>query len=190
MSVLVESLNRIEDWLSQLNPPLASDLQPGLSRKEIENRLSQVPYTFPDDLYILYQWHNGIRGDLFIWQAPLFGGFVFESIDSAMKDYSLKMEVEMDIRLDSWAPSWFPIFHCNKKDYYVILGKDHHDGEDSQILRVYWGGEYEECSTLSKLTLSIAECYENDVYYLNSDGFLEEDHSLASQIFEKNGCVY
>jgi hypothetical protein len=57
-----EILNRFGTVLTQTAPTIASRLQPGLSRAEIEAQLTSCSWNLPQDAFDLYQWHNGLSG--------------------------------------------------------------------------------------------------------------------------------
>lgn len=56
-------LNRFEAVLKEKAPSVASALQPGLSEAEIAKLETEYNVQLPDDLRLLYQWHNGIPRD-------------------------------------------------------------------------------------------------------------------------------
>ena len=59
MSELTNALNIIIIYLEQNNPEAASWLQPGLSKEEITEIVTDLPFELPQELYELYQWRNG-----------------------------------------------------------------------------------------------------------------------------------
>lgn len=60
MTELTEALNRLENVLNQTAFTVANRLQPGLSRAEINQRTASFSWALPQDVYDLYQWHNGL----------------------------------------------------------------------------------------------------------------------------------
>ncbi len=60
MSLLTETLNKIEYHLQENYPEIAARLRSGLSYSEIEAKVSFLPFKLPQELYELYQWKNGI----------------------------------------------------------------------------------------------------------------------------------
>jgi cell wall assembly regulator SMI1 len=53
-------LNRFETVLKEKAPSVAAALQPGLSEGEIAKLEAEYNVQLPEDLRLLYQWHNGI----------------------------------------------------------------------------------------------------------------------------------
>lgn len=62
MSEPIEILDRFGTVLTQTAPTIASRLQPGLTRAEIEAQLATFSWNLPQDAFDLYQWHNGLSG--------------------------------------------------------------------------------------------------------------------------------
>lgn len=60
MTELTEVLNRLDNILDQTASTVISRLQTGLSRAEIDKRISPFSWVLPQDVYDLYQWHNGL----------------------------------------------------------------------------------------------------------------------------------
>jgi cell wall assembly regulator SMI1 len=60
MSTLMDTLQRILNWLQANYPEAASSLKPGLSYEEIEVKLADLPFHLPQEVYELYQWRNGM----------------------------------------------------------------------------------------------------------------------------------
>jgi uncharacterized protein YjbI with pentapeptide repeats len=58
---LVEVLDRIYHYHLKYNRKVASCLQPGLIRQEIDELLEDVPHIIPEELYQLYGWRNGMK---------------------------------------------------------------------------------------------------------------------------------
>jgi hypothetical protein len=62
MSDPLEALNRFDTVLAQTASKIASRLQPGLTRAEIEAQVATFSWIFPQDAFDLYQQHNGLSG--------------------------------------------------------------------------------------------------------------------------------
>jgi hypothetical protein len=62
MTELMETLCHFEMELNQAAPKVASRLQPGLTISEIEAQIDSFLWQLPQDVYALYQWHNGLSG--------------------------------------------------------------------------------------------------------------------------------
>ncbi len=81
MSELTEALESIRSWLEINNPYEFSQLRSGLSRAEIDELVKNLPFTVPEEIYELYQWHDG-RVDNFIRNS-----YNFISLQEAISAY-------------------------------------------------------------------------------------------------------
>lgn len=59
---LIDTLVRLEVVLRQTAPTISSRLHPGLTAVEIEGKVASFLWAMPDDVRILYQWHDGLSG--------------------------------------------------------------------------------------------------------------------------------
>ena len=55
MSALTEALERILKELQKNRPAVASTLQSGLTYKEIQETITNLPFCLPNEVYELYQ---------------------------------------------------------------------------------------------------------------------------------------
>jgi hypothetical protein len=62
MKELNEVLYQLDNALNQIAPDIAERLQPGLTRAEIDQRIAEFSLILPQDVYVLYQWHDGLSG--------------------------------------------------------------------------------------------------------------------------------
>jgi cell wall assembly regulator SMI1 len=76
---MIDSLERILDWLQQNSLSSAAEFLPGLSFKEIEERVSDLPFKLPKEVYALYQWRNGTNSE-----ANIFVYHYFLDLDTAL----------------------------------------------------------------------------------------------------------
>ncbi|NJM46226.1 MAG: SMI1/KNR4 family protein [Alkalinema sp. RU_4_3] len=65
MSQLLEMLNRIDSWVEK-NAEFESDMRPGLTLEQIEEKLVGLPYKMPREIIELYTWRNGARNGSFL----------------------------------------------------------------------------------------------------------------------------
>lgn len=62
MTELTAALNCLDNALNQTAPAVISRLQLGLTHAEIDQRTTSFSWELPQDVYTLYQWHNGLSG--------------------------------------------------------------------------------------------------------------------------------
>lgn len=85
MAVISTLMNQLIATMEQKGSAVRRYLQPGLSRQEIDQVLSTLGVNIPDQLYHLYQWHNGI--DINAEAQFLFGEYDFTPLHEAIADY-------------------------------------------------------------------------------------------------------
>ena len=121
-------LRHIETLLSERGFPV-DDLNPGLSREEIADKVAQLPYPFPEELYQLYMWKNGTQegSDL-----ALFRDQTFSSIEDALSNLA-------DLRY-SGVEDAFP-FATFEGSYYVLPAKAYalHKNLERPVIEVFEG---------------------------------------------------
>lgn len=82
------SLERIKRWTTQHDPQFVALLQPGLSRQEIDAQVSVLPFALAEEVYELYQWHNGQSwGDFKLGLQQSFL-YPFIPLQDALKEYT------------------------------------------------------------------------------------------------------
>jgi HEAT repeat protein len=171
MSSLTDALDQIETWLVKNQPEVALGLQPGLTREEINEIIQDFPFQLPEVLYEFYGWHNGCTQ--FGYVIPFYDNFysLQESL-SVYQDY---------LSWDSkWNPRWLPILDYNGDyRYAVVVGEDTapvwYIDPECGVEEIRW-------NSLTNLMEAVAECYEVSAYYLNEDGYVEEDKQRVAEI--------
>lgn len=95
---LLESLEKLVDIWESKGVPMRQHLRPGLTRAEIQAALMPLGLVPPEELYELYQWHDGLDD----WEKPggmLFGEHKFISLEFGISHYydTLKYYILDDI---------------------------------------------------------------------------------------------
>ncbi|MFB6275049.1 MAG: HEAT repeat domain-containing protein [Halothece sp.] len=201
MKALTNALNRILHWHQQHHTEWVESKQPGLTTEEIKIKTQELPFRLPTEVYELYQWCNGTSGDV-----PFFPSYRFLSLEEAVDLYHSEIkEVEIDklqqedyydiaqLAPFSW-PSfqnqyWLPIFDFDGEIYFLSCDTEQRDGApvwyyfpESVFPRLYF-------SNLTSMLLAITECYETEAYYLDQQGFLEENELKVAPILRKYSPV-
>lgn len=173
MSPLTEALNRIETWYVKNQPEFALGLQPGLTRAKIDEIVKDFQFPLPQELYEFYEWHNGCNS--FGYVVPFYNNFF--PLEEVLTNYQSWLGWER------WNPHWLPILDGNGDYRYAItVGEEtapiwYSDPEDG-VDEIRW-------DSLTDLFLAAAECYETGAYYINEEGYLEEDEQKVSEIQRK-----
>ncbi|MEH1940439.1 MAG: SMI1/KNR4 family protein [Nostoc sp.] len=170
-SILTESLDRILKSLEEKDPEIASLLQPGLTRKEIDEITKDLPFKLPEELYELYQWRNGLSDDVgfgFATWNGIIGGF--SSLEEAITDFQ-------NLRIRGCPSNFLRIFlfcHQLGGDYYVISIDEithpvfHFNDQDEDFYIQHLKGR-KFFSSLTTLMYAIAECFEQDAIYSDTN---------------------
>jgi hypothetical protein len=159
MSALEESLQRIDTWIEQNNSFMAqnlrSNLQPGLTIQDIDQKLSDLSIVSEVDnsetmklsreVYELYQWHNG--------EAEVAESVRLESLETSISMRSL------------YDPAgFFPIFSAEY--YFCGVAGSQYQEDISPILYYCFEDGVNNRSTsvvspsLTNLMTAVAECLE------------------------------
>ena len=166
MSALTDALDRIMAWLQENSPICASDFEAPLSLSVIEEKLSQLPFHVPEEVYELYQWRNG---------NPDCGVFVYHrllNLDTAL-EYSqgINDTYWLKVRAEDGDPLYlFPIFDFDG-EYFAVSGSDS-PNQTTPIFHIGCddGSVSFAFTSLTQMMAAIAECYETGVYAVRSDG--------------------
>jgi SMI1 / KNR4 family (SUKH-1) len=127
MSELTEALESIRLWLEKNDPYEFSHLRAGLSRDEIDELVQELPFTVPEEIYELYQWHDG-SVDRFIRS-----NYNFMSLKEATSKYH---EEVGEVRYDSREEAYFieqslPVFRlwCQGDVFYTVMASGENKGK-------------------------------------------------------------
>lgn len=158
MSKLTQGLERIQAWLIQKMPDRALQLEPGLSREEIDAKVKHLPFKLPEEVYELYQWHDGSSGYDFLFENYEFmclqeAVAIYEELLSDMFDNGRQEALFVEYSLPL-----FQLWYNNGVCYTVVPSEQ----EDSIICM--YDSECQEYSlryqNLTNLILHLADWYE------------------------------
>ena len=162
-------------------------MQPGLTRKEIEEKVSSFPIQLSEEVYTLYEWHNGSDS----WEF-FFPGYCFPSFENAITDmYSVDSEFSGYTLLLEEIDTYFllPVFSYDFTSISTleIDTKRHH----SFVLK----SVPEEAPSIYSFNLTrmieiIAKCFESGAYYMrkrhNGEKEVMWDYEMALEIHRIN----
>lgn len=126
MQDLERLLGLILDGLEQLKPRVFNMLQPGLSHTEIDALTSELPFVISNEVYILYEWRNGVEQDDLSWiSLPDLMMFIdkwtFIPLQFSIELLSRMSEANEDLDIDSRIPFILPIFYELHEETYLGL---------------------------------------------------------------------
>jgi hypothetical protein len=120
MSELLKYLNFISDWVHQYKADCSALMNQGLSRKVIDEKVKDLPFRLPTEVYELYKRRNGGKNSYIPhpdgWDLASFPSLE-EAVESA-KDWNGSFNL-------------FPLFSIKDGGYFVIC--THEELEQSPI---------------------------------------------------------
>lgn len=187
MNNLKSLLTELKNELLIVGSPLTDFFEIGLDRKNIELKISDSGLIFSEDIYDLYQWHNGLKREVLeyktLGEMRLFGYAIFHDFDIAYQEYLAYSNANY------WDKYLFPLFGSGGGDYYLI-DCNKNSKSFSQLFYFSPGdpdfqGVISIYDSLNSLISTIIECYRTKVYYLDEDKCLETNYSAELEISKR-----
>ncbi|BAY83230.1 PBS lyase HEAT-like repeat protein [Calothrix parasitica NIES-267] len=177
MSLVIQTLEKIEKWLKLNQPSVASFPYPGLTNKQIEELTKNLSFKLPKEVQELYQWHNGTRHG-----HGFFPFHVFYSLEECLGFNSNIIDYWDDAQ--SMSLHTLILFSIDKSFFFTVSSCE--EQELSPIWVMHMGDEPVVCfESLTNLLLMISDCYETGAYYVDNKGYLEEDTAKSNLIFSR-----
>ena len=174
MNDLTDALDRILAWIQEHKPEYVSRFLPGLSLDELKTKLKPFPCHLPQELYTLYQWHNGISNDN--WECGIFINHVFLDIDyaldQAMEGY-INDPFQIDDRVEEDLPTYVFPFCGFEGEHFVVEGTDFESDSSPVYFMDQLGKIHLAFTSLTTMMLALAECYETGLYEISEEGLIE-----------------
>jgi hypothetical protein len=174
METLLTTLTRLDEYFASRRPIFSESLLPGLSVKEIDEVVADLPFRLSEEFYILYQWHNGL--DISVIDSLRFDSYFrfFSPLNICLEDYQDLMAIKLkssDCDDETLNPQWFPIIRNFGESYLFTKGTTHQTSRSELIyLWTYqdwnFGPNYESIESFVK---SIYECYITGVYDIDDN---------------------
>lgn len=192
---LSQALERIWNWFQVNALAMLTFLQPGLTRGQIDAQVQDLPFQLPEEVYQLYQWHNGSSAEQYIEFLPQYR---LLSLEDAIAQYQMTVEIWVDSseteKCDdgwSWVERWFPLFAVDG-NFYMIEGPSQPKTTAPIIHFSKYGDNHLICNSLTEIMLVIAECLETGAYFFpqSESGdtylYLDKDETREAQIWLKH----
>ncbi|TVQ19902.1 MAG: hypothetical protein EA367_10030 [Leptolyngbya sp. DLM2.Bin15] len=174
MTDLTDALDRILAWIQNHKPEYISRFLPGLSLDELQTKLKRFPHHLSQELYTLYQWHNGIRNDN--WECGIFISHVFLDIDYALKRATegyINHPSQIHSRERQYLPTYLFPFCGFEGEHFVVEGMDCEAESSPVYFMDQLGGVHLAFTSLTTMMLALAECYETGLYEISEEGLIE-----------------
>lgn len=158
MSEITEALQRIEVWLQNHMPAHAAQLRFGLTRDEIEKQVQNLPFSLPEEVYKLYQWHDGSV------EQFLFLNYDFFSLKDAIEAYH---QWWIEIFYDKHESAYFfykslPIFELwSDCGVFLSVVCNNYQNYPIRMLDVEYRDYFIRYHSLKDLILHLADWYES-----------------------------
>jgi hypothetical protein len=175
------SLERIVAALAKLGrTEVLRRLLPGVPVETIRERFRGVGLQASSGLVALYSWHGGtaVTAGTSLDDVQFFPGFWFLSLDDAIANY---VAFRDDMR---WNSSWFPVFANGGGDFYAVWIRE--QGEPVVGFLVDEAEHPVEYASLASMCGTLADCFEEGVFYVDGRGFLEMDDARHADIARRN----
>jgi len=193
MKDLINALDRMYIWLEINMPEFAEAFQPRLSYEEIESMVSEIPLKLPQEIHDLYNWRNGLVGDISRY-TNIYSSGDFSPLSTSLENYQNLIEQDLIICDEPLIPSCdkhslFPFFYdSNGYTYAVILNSE--NLLSSPVISINDDcGLRMQYESLTAMFSMIAECYETGAYYIDIEGDYEgqiiQNSKEVSKIFRK-----
>lgn len=176
MSKLTEGLERIEAWLKINMPSRASELRPGLARDDIEEQVKDLPFNLPEEVYQLYEWHDGNVDRL------VFENYDFLSLKAAIGAYYESLgEISYHNKKEAYFfEQSFPVFQLwSESGVLLCVVCNSYDNYPIRLLDLSCKDYSLRYHNLTDLILHTAEWYELAQYYKNHDVWEVDAHTSS-----------
>jgi cell wall assembly regulator SMI1 len=163
---LSQALERIWNWFQVNAPVMLTFLQPGLTYGHIDAQ-QDLPFRVPEEVYQLYQWHNGSSAEQYIEFLP---HYRFLSLEDGIAQYQMTVEIWRDVSETEnhdgwgWFEGWFPLF-AEDANFYIVEVQSQ-PKTTAPIIHFSEYGEHKlTFNSLTDMMVAIAECLETDAYF-------------------------
>ena len=130
MSHVTDKLDLLLNSVEKCQPNIA-DLKPGLTRSAIANKTANLPFKFPEEIYQLYMWHDGIGEEDYGYfdvdseatTPMIFRDHYLLNLDDAVQTYSDVREYlnPDDYKIVDWNMC-FPFASLDGSYYFFVCG--------------------------------------------------------------------
>lgn len=103
---MIDLLRELEDELARSAPPVAAAFRPGLAGERIGALLEGLPQPIPEDVRVLYSWHDGTEEMHGAYRAEVYRGGMFLPLEEALANRT----GGMDGTAGDWNERWLPVF--------------------------------------------------------------------------------
>jgi hypothetical protein len=169
---LIQSLSRIDDFLSQNVPDQLSLWGHGLNDEQINDLVKDIPFFFPEEVRELYRWHNGTE---YHWICS--HAYPLRSLEEVIELYKYFSDFP-----EIWESQLF-VFGLGKDNFLVDIKKTDspvwYNFAESPATEIFW-------SSITKMMQTIANACETGVYSLLDNGYFASDNKKFLEAMWRN----
>jgi hypothetical protein len=184
MSKLTDALNRIKAWLNNNYPTISDNITPGLNTEEIQDYITELPFSLPQEICELYQWSRGHTEETLTDYAHIFCGMNLCSLDRAIKIFPTFDDEFEECSRKYMRKQLFPIFSL-ENIFLCVIG----DWDEHYSTPIIFVSDINDIThkyvDLTNMMLTLAECFEESVFAFNEDGSWDYDADKFSPIYIK-----
>lgn len=178
-------LDDLDEWFRTERPELYSRLRPGLAMEPIrtlEERLA--PYFLPEDLVVLYSWHDGWDETAEGEYAEFLPDMPFNSLEEAVEQYTLWCSLIGEVGPDAsiWHRLWFPAFLRQSGEFVELQRQPGHSAGVVYSFHSHDGwvnSTYDSVAALFETTLAL---WRRGLMPLNGPTFPEGFHAFVASL--------
>ncbi len=175
---LTQSLERLVDIFEHRGIPMRQHLRPGLTRVAVQAALSPLGLAPPEELYELYEWHDGI--DVLNTPRRLFADHQFLPLDVAVQEYHDLLKYNSEIVTSIDLAQCFP-FAFFEGDYCTIYcDPTLVEGLQYPVINIF-GGIAVAYEDIDRMAQTVAQWYVSGIY----DSYPIIDENLCSIIWKR-----
>jgi hypothetical protein len=115
-----ERLRLLDELLLQKAPSIRAALRPGLDDAKVHALLKGFPHAVPDEVPLLYAWHDGAAIVDEPDRAELFPNAQMLPLEEAIRKWRESLEAGKGSGRALWDPLWFPMFVGYKWLFWAI----------------------------------------------------------------------
>jgi hypothetical protein len=183
MSKLTNALNRIKAWLNNNYPAISDNITPGLNTEQIQEYITELPFSLPQEICELYQWSRGHTEETLT--NNIFCGMNLCSLDRAIKIFPTFDDEFEECSRKYMRKQLFPIFSL-ENIFLCVIG----DWDENYSSPIIFVSEINDIThryvDLTNMMLTLAECFEESVFAFNEDGSWDCKKEQFSPIYFKN----
>lgn len=182
MSEIGTILNSISQQAREIGLDVEAYMNPPAAIGEINRAASTLTFSLPSNVVDFYQWKNGVRLEGQTCEYRMFPRFVFPSLKEAVETTKALVAAADDPEIQ-WHKSWFALATDLAGDYLAIQAGQE-SGNYGTIFAIQQAVDpYPAFWSFEAMLLSILECYKSGAYFLDADGFLDEQSELSDPIY-------